>query len=55
MSADPATNVGKGAYKIEPPHLSNPIMRRLSADLEEKHEPRGTHLTNRTHNVHEKD
>ena len=42
MSADPAANVGKGAPKIEPPHPSKPIMRRPGADLEEKHEPRGT-------------
>jgi hypothetical protein len=34
--------IGKDAPKIEPRHPSNPIMRRLRADLEEKHEPPGT-------------
>ena len=28
MSADPADLIGKDAPKIEPPHPSNPIMRR---------------------------
>src|SRR5271167_574187 len=36
------TIIGKDAPKIEPPHPSNPIMRRPGADLEEKHEPPGT-------------
>src|SRR5208337_5197447 len=31
-STDRAANAGKGAYKNEPPHLSNPIMRRPRAD-----------------------
>src|SRR3984893_5070375 len=39
-SADPAVLCGKGAQKIEPLHPSHPIMRRLSANLEEKQEPR---------------
>ena len=33
-------NSGKGAPKVVPPHPSHPIMRRLSADLEENQEPR---------------
>ncbi len=39
QSAHPAADV-RGAPKIVPPHPSHPIMRRLSADLEEKQGPR---------------